>query len=88
MSSHTQEQIGDKVGLTSQGVGLILKDFPVLENLSKSDQSQAEHVADFTPPIYNVWKQQTKSDGTAHFGSSGETVLRFGWLRVGVGLSF
>jgi len=26
--------------------------------------------SDFTPPIYNVWKQQTKSDGPDHFGNS------------------
>jgi DNA modification methylase len=26
--------------------------------------------SDFTPPIYNVWKQQTKSVGPDHFGNS------------------
>ncbi len=26
--------------------------------------------ADFDPPIYNVWKQQTKTPGPDHFGNS------------------
>lgn len=30
----------------------------------------ANHETDFEPPIYNVWKQQKKSDGSSHFGNS------------------
>jgi hypothetical protein len=28
-----------------------------MAELPKSDKSAAEHATDFTPPIYNVWKQ-------------------------------
>lgn len=32
------------------------------------NRGNAEHDADFEVPIYNVWKQQTKSDESSHFG--------------------
>ncbi len=28
------------------------------------------HATDFTPPVYNVWKQQEKTTGLSHFGNS------------------
>jgi hypothetical protein len=37
---------------------------------SKTEQIEAQHLADFDPPIYNIWKQQSKSDGVRHFGNS------------------
>jgi len=37
------------------------------------NQSNAEHTADFDVPIYNVWKQQTKSEASSHFGNSEPT---------------
>jgi hypothetical protein len=33
------------------------------QNCQKSAKPAAEHAVDFEPPIYNVWKQQTKSFG-------------------------
>ena len=41
-----------------------------IANLGKTQQSAADHATDFDVPIYNVWKQQTKSEGSAHFGNS------------------
>jgi dsDNA-binding SOS-regulon protein len=38
--------------------------------LSKTENAVAEHSTDFDPPIYNIWKQQTKSEGASHFGNS------------------
>jgi hypothetical protein len=38
--------------------------------LGKTQQAAAEHATDFTPPIYNVWKQQEKTEGSSHFGNS------------------
>jgi hypothetical protein len=29
-------------------------------DIAKSHKSNAEHLADFDPPIYNIWKQQNK----------------------------
>lgn len=69
MSCHTQQEIADAVGATQ---GEIAKSIPKGESaeLNKSQQSAAEHATDFDPPIYNIWKQQTKSDGSSHFGNS------------------
>jgi hypothetical protein len=41
-----------------------------LPNLNKSDKAAAEHATDFDPPIYNIWKQQLKTNGSSHFGNS------------------
>ncbi|MGH8533082.1 MAG: DNA methyltransferase [Gammaproteobacteria bacterium] len=30
----------------------------------------AQHVTNFAPPLYNIWKQQTKSDDASHPGNS------------------
>jgi hypothetical protein len=64
----TNQEIGDAAGMTPQGVGEVLKEFPDLEKFSKSDKSLAEHATDFDPPIYNIWKQQTQTSGSSkHF---------------------
>jgi len=34
------------------------------------NREAAEHASDFDAPIYNIWKQQTKSEGSSHFGNS------------------
>jgi hypothetical protein len=49
---------------------VLIEDFEttVLEN--QSFKTAANHATDFTPPIYNVWKQQTKTEGSSHFGNS------------------
>jgi hypothetical protein len=39
-------------------------------DLQDFQKTCAEHLADFDPPIYNIWKQQNKSDGVRHFGDS------------------
>jgi hypothetical protein len=41
-----------------------------LSNLAKTQQLSAEHQTDFDPPIYNIWRQQTKSPGSNHYGNS------------------
>lgn len=40
------------------------------EKIVAANREQAEHVTGFDPPIYNIWKQQTKSEGSSHFGNS------------------
>ena len=54
----TQEEIGDVVVMRFSA------------DLPKNAKPQAEHLTDFEPPIYNVWKQQKKSKGPKHFGNS------------------
>lgn len=36
----------------------------------EENRNNAEHSADFSVPVYNVWKQQAKSDDIEHFGNS------------------
>jgi hypothetical protein len=46
------------------------------------ESAAAKHETDFEPPIYNVWKQQTKTSGSAHFGNSEVHALaRCGFYR-------
>lgn len=66
----TDEEIGKSVGLTSQAVGQVLKESVDVRLLSKVEQATAEHATDFTPPIYNIWKQQEQTEGSKHFGNS------------------
>lgn len=37
---------------------------------TKANKPEAQHATDFDPPIYNIWKQQNKSEGSSHFGNS------------------
>lgn len=41
-----------------------------LLKIASENRENAFHVSDFKVPIYNVWKQQTKSEGAEHFGNS------------------
>lgn len=69
LACYTQQEIADAVGI---GQAEVAKSIPngVLAELNKTDQSAAEHANDFTPPIYNIWKQQEKTNGSSHFGNS------------------
>jgi len=49
------------VGETPARVNQIAAELPKLDLLSKQDKASADHATDFDPPIYNIWKQQTKS---------------------------
>ena len=37
---------------------------------TKSAKAAADHATQFDPTIYNIWKQQTKTEGSSHFGNS------------------
>lgn len=65
LACHTQEEIADAVKVTQPTVLAWEKEFIKISECDNFINSQ-----DFTPPIYNVWKQQTKSEGTKHFGNS------------------
>jgi len=71
LACHTQQEIADAVGMPNGGV---LKESLVrFGNIAESDKTQqnaANHETDFELPIYNIWKQQEKSAGSAHFGNS------------------
>ena len=65
-----EQEIANAVGITKQAVEQVCQETAGLPKLDKVDQSAAEHATDFTPPIYNVWKHQEKTNGSSHFGNS------------------
>ena len=70
LACYTQQEIADAVGIPRKTVDDTFGEFGDVSKLAKSDQSAAEHATDFTPPIYNIWKQQEKTAGSSHFGNS------------------
>jgi hypothetical protein len=63
-------QLAAEVGIAQKNVSAeIDKIIPsVLKN--QTYKAAAEHATDFEAPLYNVWKQQSKSAGAEHFGNS------------------
>lgn len=70
MACYSQEEIATAVGIPRKTVDDTLGGFGKVADLAKTDQAAAEHAIDFDVPIYNIWKQQTKSEGSSHFGNS------------------
>lgn len=70
MACHTGAEIAATFNLTEEAVRLIIQDMADLPELGKSSEAFANHAVDFETPIYNIWKQQTKSEGSSHFGNS------------------
>jgi DNA-binding CsgD family transcriptional regulator len=68
MACYTQAEIADAVNCSEQPVKDVISD--ISANLPENLKPAANHQTDFEPPIYNVWKQQTKTEGTSHFGNS------------------
>ena len=70
LACYTQEEIAEAVGITQQAVAKMAEDFTNFGNLADSCKAAGAHLTDFDPPLYNVWKQQTRTPGSAHFGNS------------------
>jgi transposase len=64
----TQEETAEREGVSVQVVKDVISDLSA--SLPENLQPAASHLTDFTPPIYNVWKQQEKTTGVSHFGNS------------------
>ncbi|MCK9229253.1 MAG: hypothetical protein M0Q23_00890 [Syntrophales bacterium] len=62
----TQEEIAEREQMTRQAVALILQEMAELPKLAKSDKSTASHETGFTPPLYNIWTKQTKTNAVSH----------------------
>lgn len=65
MGCATQQEIADAISVPQRTVSEWETEF---SETSASEVSLKS--SDFTPPIYNVWKTQTKSNTTSHFGNS------------------
>jgi hypothetical protein len=70
LACYTQQEITDAIGIPRKTVDDTFGESGEIAKLAKTDQSAAEHATDFTPPIYNIWKQQEKTNGSSHFGNS------------------
>lgn len=67
----TREEIAASEGLSDGAISEIWSEFLDLEKLTKPAQTLATYSdPDWKPPIYNVWKQQEKTNGSDHFGNS------------------
>jgi hypothetical protein len=65
LACHTQDEIGEVVEMSREAVSDWIAVF--------GKTSEAEEIPNwhnFDPPIYNVWKQQNKSNEIDHFGNS------------------
>ena len=69
LACYEQKEIAEAVDVSAPQVTEITSKFGIGE-LAKTEVSHAEHATDFTPPIYNIWKQQEKTNGSSHFGNS------------------
>nr|WP_275895714.1 DNA methyltransferase [Acidibrevibacterium fodinaquatile] len=67
LACYTQEEIAEAEGAA---VGTVNSVCSEMADLPESDKPAASHLTDFDPPLYNVWKQQTRTPGSAHFGNS------------------
>jgi len=70
MACHTQDEIADEEDVDQKTASNKIEQFRSFGKLAGIPKTQAEHLVDFDPPIYNIWKQQAKSEGSSHFGNS------------------
>jgi hypothetical protein len=70
LAGWTNKEAAEFVGITEEAVRQSTQEMADLPKLGKLQQSAADHATDFDTPIYNVWKQQAKSEGSSHFGNS------------------
>ncbi|MCO8122931.1 helix-turn-helix domain-containing protein [Stieleria sp. TO1_6] len=71
LAGNTQQEIADAVGVPRKSIDDVTRSFGEngsIANLAKTDQNAANHETDFETPIYNIWKQQTKSEGSTPAG--------------------
>ena len=68
----TFEKIAAEVGISDRTAANIVEEKNSEKNadMQKFRSFANYQDADWTPPLYNVWKQQTKSNQVAHFGNS------------------
>jgi ParB-like chromosome segregation protein Spo0J len=69
MACRSGKDIADAMALSEGEVSKTLDDFQTA-GLPDGNKPAASHLTDFDPPIYNVWKQQSKTEGAKHFGNS------------------
>ena len=75
LACHTQEEITERLNIPQQTISrMVQEDFTQIGKLSELGKTAAAF-GDFTPPIYNVWKNQNKSEGVKHPGNSEPAIV-------------
>ncbi|MCH8313945.1 MAG: hypothetical protein IID17_13275 [Nitrospinae bacterium] len=67
LACYTQEEIAGMMDCERSTVDHVLRESA---ELPKSAKPYADHLVDFTPPIYNVWKFKDRTTGNSHFGNT------------------
>jgi len=70
LACHTLQAISEALTIPVKTIHDWLGDLCDIGHLSESAQAIASHAVDFTIPLYNIWKQQGKTQGSSHFGNS------------------
>lgn len=70
LALYTEPEIADAVGIGQSTVNDFVKKLPESDIWQKSVILSDYREPSWMPPIYNVWKQQCKSNATSHFGNS------------------
>jgi hypothetical protein len=70
LACYTDEEIAEGLGCSVQPVKEQTEKPDENETLQKNLVFSAYQDTDWTPPLYNVWKRQDKTNSTAHFGNS------------------
>lgn len=86
LACYPQDEIAEKVGWPRRsitrwvsGLGQNQESMELAETddseewpitLTKEQLAAADHAIDFSAPLYNVWRQGTKTPGSSHFGNS------------------
>jgi hypothetical protein len=65
LSCHTQEEIAEAVGIPRQTITDYAESF-----LKQVSAESTFTESGYTPPIYNVWTKQTKTNKVGHFGNT------------------
>lgn len=68
LACHTEAEIGEQLKLPRQTVSDRLQGLP--EEYQRTNSAKLAFQDDFDVPLYNVWKQQEKSNQVTHFGNS------------------
>lgn len=60
LACYTVEEIAVATSASKSDVDRTLSQIGNVAELGKTEQASAEHATEFTPPIYNIWKQQER----------------------------
>jgi hypothetical protein len=69
LACYTGAEIAAECNVSEGEVSKTLDSFRSAD-LPDGKKAAASHAVDFEAPLYNVWKQQNKSEGSSHFGNS------------------